>query len=170
MNDMVPLIREQLVDVVAGDLGNGLVTIARPLALLLISSKAAPARRRLLDAQAHEAERGRSSKTTTRMMRLATTVMWRLSRGPGGNGSGTFLADDLGEAAGGGDRARVSEADWWCRCPGCPRLRPSAAVLVHDEDALGVGVAGESLADAEDLAVVLVEEDELGVDERHLGS
>jgi hypothetical protein len=33
-----------------------------------------------------------------------------------------------------------------------------------------VGVAGESLADAEDLAVVLVEEDELGVDERHLGS
>ena len=80
-----------------------------------------------------------------------------------------FLADDLGESAGRRDAARGER----CEAGGVEAAQVAGfghqqAILVDDEDALRVGVAGQTLADAEDFSVVLVEEHELGVAKRHL--
>src|SRR5690606_5181145 len=80
-----------------------------------------------------------------------------------------LLADDLGEAARRGDRARGQRGEaGGVEAPGVAGLGQELAVLVDDEDALGVGVPGQAFAHAQDLAVVLVVQHELGVDDRHV--
>ena len=78
-----------------------------------------------------------------------------------------LLADDLGEAARGGDASGSERRQ-------ARRVDPAhlagfgdeLAVFVDDEDALGVGVPDQSLNDGEDLPIILVVHHELSVHHR----
>ena len=124
----------------------------------------------LLDAQAHEAERAAvvedhdqdDALGDQRHVEVVALALVEVDRE-------VFLADDLREAAGrgdaaGGERGEARGVD----AAHLAGLGDQLAVLVDDEDALRVGVADQSLDDAEDLSVVLVVHHELGVPHRQV--
>ena len=105
----------------------------------------------------------RSSKITTRMTRWPTIEMWMLVFSPSWNwAANSFSVSSLAMPPVAATLPAVSEAsDVVSRCSTSPACGDGLAVLVDDEDDLGVGVSVEDLADVVDLLELLLVHDEL---------
>ena len=124
----------------------------------------------LLDAQAHQAERAAvvedhhqdDAAGDQRDVQVVALALVEVDRE-------LLLADDLGEAAGGGDAARGERGQaGGVDAAHLAGLADQLAVAVDDEDALGVGVPHQALRDGQDLAEILVVHHELRVVHRQV--